>query len=256
MSGNEQILNLSSDIMNLQKPLNPNIGKDLEAWMEAENMLQQMRKKLKAMAAGLSNMSNVMYGVMEIMGMFQNIEGDKVRGLSAIDNLDSDLRSAVSGAQTGFVGSKTGYNGNGVGTKMAQQLIDMIKEIKTFIKYEKSQGAQGKKTAVDGSMLKNLSSAITQLEEPYGSAWGNASKMAGKAYTWVHKAKNGKYSPELKTIQDGLQTLNQSTSALSTSTNTQLDFVTKEFQQFLGIDESAIQAYQKLNAAMIHNQIK
>ena len=252
---NDQILNLSTDIMKLQKPLSPNIKKDLEAWMEAQEMLQQMRKKLKQMAAGLSELGgNVMFKVMEIMGMFQNIEGAKVRGLAAIDNLDSDLRSAVSSAQTGFIGSKTGYGGNGDGTKMAQQLIDMIKELKTFINYEKSQSAQGKKTVVDSSMLKNLSSAITQIQGVYGSAWGNAKEMAGDAYNWVQKAKGGKYAPELKSMQDGLQTLNQSTSALSTSTNTQLDFVTKEFQQFLGIDESAIQAYQKLDASMIHNQ--
>ena len=251
MSSNQQMMNLQSPILNIEQPLSPNMKKDLEAWLEAEMMLQQMREELKKMAAGLSHMHNVMYGVMEIMNDFQNIEGAQIRGLAAVDNLDSDLRGAVTGAQTGFTGAVSGKNTN---PTMAQKLIDEIKEIQAFINYEKDQGLLGKKTVMDKATLSNLQSAIDGIKAAFGSSWGNATEMATEAQSWANQSGTGKYNPNIKNVQDNLQTLNQTTSALSTATNTQLDFTTKEFQQFLGIDESAIQAYQKLDSTTIHNQ--
>ncbi len=230
----------------LDPPLNPQIKKDLMAYLEAMEMLEDAKKKLKAMAANLSNMKNVMFGVMEIMNMFQNVEGDQVNALSSVDNIDSDLRSQITDGQNAVNGMGSGKQN----TAAAQKLIEFVKEMQAFI--DAKGGANG---VIDDSTLKNLQGAITSIKSQFGKDWGNTQKMSTDISNWMAETKkNGTYPPQLKNIQNGFQELTQTTSALSTTTNTNLQYTTEILKQYLGIDNTAMQAYQKGNAQLIQNQ--
>ena len=235
--------------------LNPQLSKDLLAYLEAMELLQEMRQKLKEMAAGLKHMKNVMFGVVEIMNMFQNIEGGKIRALSAVDNIASDIRSEVSNAQGGVnaIAGADNKNGSTTPTKAeiadAKKFLDFINQIQAFI--DAHGGAKG---VIGNATLKNLQDAVNNIKKQFTNDWGNPKYMAIDILRWVKESKSGKFAPELKNLQFGFQQLNQTVSALSTTTNTNLQFTSEMFKQFLGIDESAMQSYQKGNLQMVQNQ--
>lgn len=245
MANNDQMMNVT---LAPEPVLNPDIAKDLEAYMLAMQMLQEARQKLLAMAAQLKHMKNPMYGVMMIMNQFQEISGDQVRVLSAVDNIDSDIRAEVNDAQ-GATNSMSGGMMSINGKNDAEKLIEFVKQLEAFLKSQ--SGGNG---VIDGATLKNLEDALDSIKKVFGKDWGNPDAMAKDMNTWVNESNNGTYSPELKNLQFAFQELNQSSSALSTVTNTKLQFETQMFQQFLGIDETTIQAYQKTDASMIQNQ--
>ena len=87
----------------------------------------------------------------------------------------------------------------------------------------------------------------------FGSSWGDASKMDSTMATWISDMKSGQNVPDLKNLQDGFQTINQSVSEFSSTTNTQLQFVENQFKQGMGEENSAIQAYQKMNSNTIRH---
>lgn len=227
--------------------LNPQLRKDLEEYLLDMKLLQEELQKIKKMAAELKHMKNVMYGVMMIMNEFQTYQGQKVKALSDLDNVDSDLRAEVNDGQEGM----NGMSGTNNSASEAKKLIEFVKQIQAFIDREAGKGGKG---IIDKATLQNLENAIHSIKEAFGKDWGNAAEMAKDVKWWIEQSKNGKYFPALKNIQDAFQELIGSTSALSTSTNTELDFTTKLFQQFLGIDETTMQSYQKSTASMVQNQ--
>lgn len=249
-------------------PLSPQIKKDLEAYIEAMELLHQDWAKLKAMAKQLGHMKNTMYGIVEIMNMFQNVEGAKVSAFSSLDNVDSDIRSQITGAEgevNAIAGGKgTGHDGLTPTTKQdleALKLVLYVKQIQAFMDRE-----GGGSKVIGKATLKNLQEAIDNIKTQFGKAWGHPQEMAAQINKWVYYTSHASgtgpnqklipahFSPQLRNIQFGFQQANQTVSAMSTSTNTQLEFVSNMFKQFLGIDETAMQSYQKGNATMIQNQ--
>lgn len=274
--------------------LDPNIGNDLQAYLVAQAYLNEMRNKLLAMAAELKHMKNVMYGVVMVMNQFQEVSGAKVRVFSAVENLASDMRSEASGGEGAMNGifdggsstqKNTDGNGNlsleksGLGKDKkpdsigppskdkpvrlkppkpnqnqideAKKLYEELQQLQAFLDYEKSLG---KNSVIDANTIQNLQDAITQIKSTFGSSWGDFKKMAQELINWSFESRAGVFSPELKQLQFNFQQLDQGTSAFSTTTNTRLQFEAEQFKQFLGIDETSMQSYQKWDASMIQNQ--
>ena len=231
--------------------LNPQIGKDLEAYLEARMRLKMAEAEVKKLAAMLGSMKNVMWGVQEFMAAVMGMQGDQIGGLAAVDNLDSDLRSEVGSGESTFNGIENGGSNFGKKVSEAKKLIQLIDQMEAFLKYEKSLG---NKSVFGQGAIKNLQDAINSIKSTFGGHWGQPSVMADLIAGWVRAEKKGKYEGPLKTIQDAFQTLNQSTSALSTTTNTQLQFKTNEYKQTMGMDESIIEGYMKSLSAMVNNQ--
>lgn len=239
--------------------LNPQIAKD---WNDYEISLEQYKadcEEIKRLAAALASMKNPMFGVQEVMGAVMNMSGDQISSLSSLDNLDTDLRNLLQGAQNGFNGAindkSDPSNPNeptSQQTKDGKEILDNIRQLEAFIKWQQSLGGN---SAFDSGTLNNMLSAINNIKSVFtgNNSWGVPGAM-GWRVNYFASQPNGNYAPELKTIQDGFQTLNQSTSALSTTTNTKLQFTTEQYKQYLGIDQSTIQAYLKLTAAMIQNE--
>lgn len=225
--------------------LNPQIEKDLEAWLVAMGELNKAREEIKKLALTIHTFG----GIQRVMAEVMNMQGDRVNTLSAVDNLDSDLRSEVGagqGVMNGFGGSKVDA------TKEANKLINFVDQLQGFIR---EQEGMGKKAVADPADLKNLQSAINNITGAFKTAWGNPKEMGERVEDWIKESKShGTSSPELKSIQDGFQTLNQSTSALSTTTNTNLQFVTEQYKQFLGVYQNINQTWLKLTQNEVSNQ--
>ena len=137
------------------------------------------------------------------------------------------------------------------GTSKTQGMIDEIQQIEQFIKFEQGQG---KNSILDQTSLANLQSAIDQIKGAYGPDWGNAGKMDSDMNAWIDDLdKKGQNVLALKNLQDGFQTVNQSVSQFSASTNTSLQYVENQFKQALGEENSAMQAYQKMNSNTVRH---
>lgn len=226
------------------------LRKDLLLYMEDMAILAEIQAKLKQMAAGIKNTGNVMFEVILIFAMLQAAQGAKMRALSDVDNVESDIRNDLSTAQ----GSWNDMAGGASKTQVdaARKLIAEVKEIEDFIKYEK---AKGDKSVFDGGMLKNLQTAITSIKDAFDKpcknskekAWGDPNAMARKMNVWLwNQKKLGVPMPAFKEVQDAFQTINQSVSELAATTNTRMQFTENVFKQFLGIMKTVQDAYLKL----------
>jgi len=238
--------------------LNPQIAKDLKAYEIAMEELNYAREEIKKLAAALQHMKNPLYGVQMVMSEVMNMGGAQISSLSALDNVDTDLRNILQDGQNGF-NSAQNDNSDPSNPNMTtpQQKADgekfknSLDQLENFLKWQQSLG---KNSIIDGGTLKTMLSAISSIKNLFnGPANWNGGNIGHHINGWT-KQQNGQYSPELKTIQDSLQTLTQSTSALSTTTNTELQFRSEQYKQYLGIDQSSIQSYLKLTSAMIQNQ--
>lgn len=238
--------------------LNPQIAKDLAAYEIAQEEYQYYCQEIKQLAAALATMKNPMFGVQEVMNAVMDMNGAQISSLSAIDNIDTDLRNMVGAAQDGFNSAMNDNSDPSNPNKVTPQQVQDGEKIKTNIDqleaFLKWQQSLGKNSIIDSGTLDNMLSAISSMKGAIGpNDWKDPGAIAHDINGWT-SANNGQYSPQLKAFQDAFQTLNQSTSALSTSTNTQLQFMTQNYKQYLGIDQSDIQAETKLTSAMIQNQ--
>ncbi len=262
--------------------LPPNIQNDLKAWEQAEKELSEdyaeiieLVKELKT-AQGKSKGSNGLSGntmilLQRIMQKENDIGGAKIKAFAAVDQVDTDMRNALGGAQgayNGILGHKYGTPWKpGEGPPEAQKMIDLIDGIDNFLKQQKAAGGGifGKGGI---SSINNLLTQISNIKSAFGKDWGNKDAMAKDIIRWKAETTGGQDSgggpnsgppsatppPQLKQIQDAFQTINQSVSALSTAANTELQYQTEQIKQFLGIYESVNQAYLKATGSMVNNQ--
>ncbi len=233
-----------------QDVINPQLAKDLEAIMEARMELSAIEQKIKKLAAALKTMKDPLLGIQEIMGLVMNESGAKIKGLSAVDNLDSDLRSMLGTAQSAF---NTAADPKNVKerTEMTKKMMDIINELQAFVK---EQEGAGKNAVVGPADLKNIQGAIDSIKSPFGSNWGKPSKMGADILDWTSDNKKGAYTKQLRGVTNGFQTLNQSVSALSTTTNTKLSYEVEQFKQVMGMMESDNQLILKTQMTEVGNQ--
>jgi hypothetical protein len=102
--------------------------------------------------------------------------------------------------------------------------------------------------------INNMLDAIKGVATEFGKSWGDPAKMVATMKAWEKQATDGKNSPDLKNIQDQFQTMNQTVSAFATTTNTQLQFQTEQYKQFLGIFNDVNSTYLKFVGTMVRNQ--
>jgi len=234
-----------------QDPSTDTIDKDMKAWLEAQERIKEAREMLNKLLLALHTMKNSLLGVREVMMAMMSMQGDTVAGFSAMDNVASDMRSDITNAQgqvTNIAGSTESPEKKDAA---AQKLVDLIKHLEGFLKSQSTSG----NPIIDSDSIKNMQTAINNIKAPFGSDWGNARRMEGHINTWViHARDTGVASPELKQVQDNFQTLNQSTSAFSTTTNTSLQFNDEQYKQDLTMASGANKTYIDLVSAFVRNQ--
>lgn len=221
---------------------------DLAAYEVAQEQLKADEDEIKKLLAMIVAMKNPLIGIQMLMLQMMDVKGDSIKGLASVDNVDSDLRSIITGAQGDI---------NAQGEKADSS--DMGQFMKSMDSLEKFLKDQEGGNIIDGgaisSMISGIDSVKTQFTDSSGnSVWGDPGKMATAFQSWLDGEKNGTTAPELGSINGGLQTLNQSTSALSTTTNTRLQYVVQVFQQIEGITNDTMKLYQQLVTNFVHGQ--
>ncbi len=226
-------------------PEGSGINKDMQAWERAEARLKQDEYLVKQLCAMIGSVSNPLDVARMIMMQMTNVSGDQIEGLSAASNVDTDIRNQVMGGQTDF------NAGGKMTAKQAKQMYQALNKLKAWLEHQKSLGD---KSIISPDAIKNILEAIKGIAGQFGKSWGNAKDMAADMSSWENKAKKGKDAPQLKSIQNQFQTINQSVSAFATTTNTQLQYQTEEYKQYLGEFNDVNQTYLKLIGTMIKNQ--
>ncbi len=237
-------------------PIDPQFQADLEAWAEAMAEVQQEYAQIKQLAAHLKSHSTDMYQIIVIMDVMQDPSQSKVKGQSDLLNVDTDMRNQINSGQSGYNtvanSNATDVSNNGApadavngANAMIQAMTQLQAELKMLL---------GDK-AIDEPTFNNLQGAIDSMESPFGNGnWGNGNDVASDIITWVGAASGGTNTPEIKTVQDAFQNQIQTTSALSSSTNTQLQFVMEEAKTILGAWQTSMQAYLKMTSALVQDQ--
>jgi len=221
------------------------IGKDMLAWERSEERLKTDEATLKQMCAMIGTMKNPLIGAQMVMQQEMGVQGDQVEGLSAASNVSTDIRNQVMGGQSDF------NNGGKMTTKQAEQMYQAIKNLKGWLEKQKDLGS---KSIMSPDGINNMLEAIKGISGEFGKSWGNAADMVKQMNTWENEAKDGKNSPQLKDIQDQFQTMNQTVSAFATTTNTQLQYETEQYKQFLGIYNDVNSTYLKFIGTLVKNQ--
>jgi hypothetical protein len=247
--------------------LNPQTAQDWAAYENAINQYGMDLKDIQKLAAMLVHAKNQfgynMYMLMEVEDAVNNKGGDQVGILSATENFDTDLRNLLQDAQNnynGLLGSNTNNADEPTPQEeaMAEKFKQDIDQIQAILDWQGSSTC--KNPIIDKGTIDNISSAIKNIKDACGTYWNDApgappgSNLASNILQAVSNQNGGQYSPMLKGISDGLQTVNQSVSALSTSTNTKLQFQSEQYKQGLSQLQAVIESETKLTAAMIQNE--
>jgi len=246
--------------------LNPQTAQD---WAAYENAIAQYNLELKdiqKLAAMLVHAKGQfgynMYQVMEVVDAVNNKGGDQVGILSATENFSTDLRNLLQDAQNNYNGLLGATNSPDEPTPqedaMAEKFKEDIDQIQAILDWQGSPSCQN--PIIDKGTLNNINTAIQNIKDAAGTTWNDlpgappGSNLAENIMTAVSNQNGGQYSPMLKGISDGLQTVNQSVSALSTSTNTKLQFQSEQYKQGLGILSDLEQGVEKEMAKYIQGQ--
>jgi hypothetical protein len=246
--------------------LNPQTAQDWAAYENAINQYGIDLKEIQKLAAMLVHAKTQfgynMYQVMELEDAVNNKGGDQVGILSATENFDTDLRNLLQDAQNNYNGLLG--DGKDYAEPTPQECADAekfkqdIDQLQAILDWQQSPSC--KNPIIDKGTIDNISSAIKNIKDAFGDKWNDQPGtspglgIAGSILFAVNQQNAGKYSPLLKSISDGLQTVNQSVSALSTSTNTKLQFQSEQYKQGLSQLQAVIESETKLTAAMIQNE--
>lgn len=242
------------DSIDAAPPVDPQLQADLLAWADALAEYQAELTKIKQMAAGLKTHTTDMFQIIQIMHVMMSPSESQVKSNSDLLNLDTDLRNTINSGQSGYNGVGSDPNNNidfpdKQGLADAQAMITAMNQLMAGLDLLHKSGA------IDDATYGTIQTAVGSLEGAFGTNWGNPALVWGEIKSWVtQSAGGGTNPPGVKTVNDAFQTLTSSVSALSTTANTQLSFVTEQLKQIMGSFQSSIQSAQKLTLAMIQNE--
>ncbi len=251
---------------------------DINAWAADMAILNQLRDAIKAFAAQIEQQSKhgkTLLGrdVMNKIGLFceqvSDTQGDQLKVSADISKLNTDIRNALADAQSGdstITGNAPASPGKGMTPAQwkedlaaAQKLLSfvdglqaLVNEIKSNPKYKDLAGSGTIKNLQDG--INGIIGGFNDTPQGKQDIWGNVTKMASELSYWVSTENAGKFSPNPKKIQDGLSQVNQTVSAMATSTNTTMQFLAEQVKQFLGVTEDVFQAILKFSSTEVNNQ--
>lgn len=246
-----------------QPILPPDVAADYKAWQQAMEAMGLDLEELHKLLLALKTMKNALFGCQEVINQLMTVNGDKVAGLSAVDKFESDLRTILQNAQSDYNNAINGYdnkdNKDIVPTPTPQQdaymqdMFAQINSLQAILNWQSSLPPD--QQILDSGNISNMQDAISNISTAFGSSWGDGTAMAGQVNLWVFDIYNGgSPNPDQQNVTNGFQTINQSVSALSTTTNTDLQFTTEEYKQYMGILQSTQDAYLKFTAQSVQNQ--
>lgn len=232
------------------KPTDPwaELQAELDAYVAAQARLKEDQDEIQKLLAMIAAMKNPLIGAQMLMMDMMQLKGDSVGSLASVDNVDSDLRSILTGAQ-----SNINAQGGKADSDDMNQFMTTLNSLNDFLEGQKGGDL------IDSGAISSMQNAISSIKAQFvdangNSVWGNADQMASAFQGWLNGEQGGTTAPQLGEINSGLQTLNQTTSALSTTTNTNLQYVVQVYQQVEGITNDTMKLYQQLVSSFVHSQ--
>lgn len=258
----------NNSLLPLAPPSEPNgtssIEKDFIEWMQAGGNLKKIEKEMKQLAANLSHMKNIAYGLVMFFDLNSELGDTKMSLTAAVSNFDSDLRTLANGAQSAInqaAQDAKELQGKDISPQKAKQLADdMQKQMGLLVKYVKEikgalQEAKNLGLATDDS-VKPLEDALNQIKSAFGVTWGDNFKMAADIENAIKQAdKKGGFDATWRNLSNGMQQTIQGVSSMSTSANTQLQFIAEQYKKSIQMEQTAMQAEQTMTKSAVNNQI-
>ena len=213
----------------------------LEQAMLLREQMDEQRKKLLAMAAAIKNPFEAM--VVLMMNVIPSEMSEQEAGISELagsSNIMSDLRRMLADAQKGIsdAGNTTDAEG--------QALVNFVNQLEAKL--------NDPNFPVDPSTKANILDALKDIKDSFGADWGSGAGVAADLNAWGKvDPSNPQPSAFLKDVSNDLQTINQSVSAMSTTTNTQLQFQTEQYKQIMGTFNDMLKTLIQQNATPIQN---
>jgi hypothetical protein len=231
--------------------------KDLGALLEA---LEKMKEEIKN---GHADIALMMAFTTIFPAIFQYKQDNMVQ-LADSENIASGLRSFVNNAATAF-NQKGLPNNSPTDPKddAAKDLYDNVTALSAWSQYL-STAQNGEWTSstlpLDPTDAQNIKSSCDNIANQFTADWGNTAKMNSDMVNWyTAPTDDGKTPPaepatQIKAIQGALQTSNSAVSTLATTTQTQEQFYTNEYNQITGITNSLQQSQATQTGTLVHNQ--
>lgn len=208
---------------------------------ELQKMLQNATgaNYLKALAA-LSTLGDTVGTNLKIFADINNTASD-LQG--EVGQIESDLNSVLGQMQSKAPGTSP--------DSAIQGLLDKVNDIEGFLKSPQAQ------KIVDSTTINNMQEAISSLKAQFGTHWGNVTAMKADLQGWFDQmTKTGQYPPAISTLLSSMRTLNQSTSAFSTETNTKLQSEIELYRMIFGIITDIMKMHNDQNSYIINNKTK
>lgn len=240
----------------MQSLEDPNLQQDLAAIAQAQQEYEKMKEKLQQMVMLLQSCGNPLIAAQDIMMLTMDMQGQSVTVLAGVDNLASDLRSDITNIESDFnqIGSDITDGQNTPTEKTEADIAALYAQVDSIEQFLKSQQALGSNSPIDQGNITNMLGQIEALKGPFGGAWDNAVQAYPDVADWFANAWGGQPSPEIQTIENAAQTLDQSVSAFSTTTNTKEQVAGQTYTQEEGIVNDTMKTYMQLVTGFVNNQ--
>jgi hypothetical protein len=245
------------------------------------NDRQQMEDDYNAIQAALTQMladlkskdptsvfMALMVALYQIFPAIEAYKGDNIKQLADSENIASDLRTFITGGETAFNktdGSNASdlfyfiqdLNGDGsTSTYNVQGTANGTSFNESWLSFLTDKTIWGSNTPLDATDEAYLVQSVADIKSQFGADWGNTAKMQSDIANWYNQSSTtmGEPAPQIKAIQGDCQQATQAVSTLATSTQTNEQFYTQEFNQIIGIDNSLLQGEASQSTALVQNQ--
>ncbi|MCI0381433.1 MAG: hypothetical protein L0207_00040 [Chlamydiae bacterium] len=248
--------NLQPTDSGIDPVLDPQLDKDLKAWEDAIAKYNEDKKALEKLLAMVVAMKNPLLAVQLMMLGVMGIQEDKVAGLAAANNIDTDLGNMIRGAQNTFNDWMANAANQPPMTGDVEKFRAAINQLETFLKDELAKLNAGQNTPFDATTLKTMIGALDSIKAPFGADWNSSdpNDMGRDFRQWMLQYQQGQVPPQIKVLQDSIAQFNQSTSALSAVTGTEMNFEAQQYDGYQGITKTGFDMYAQLVNASVQNQ--
>lgn len=253
---------------------------EVKRWEEMQERKKDHEQRLKDLLGSLQAAANPLYVCQLVVQRVSNIAEDELGTFTTTSDLASQFRDSVAHVQGLF------NKGADATERDMQEMVKEIGQLWTFLESQKAQYPKGD-GPLSGTSIKGLLDAIVSIEKPFNdeatvlvepliakrqaeqtgkitglvakttvsrNTWGKPQEMLRVMQNWDLQSVIGKASPELKAIYSGFQTLNQTVSSVSATTNISIQYKSEEIKSYLGEQNSMAECLARLVNAIVRNQ--
>ena len=252
-------------------PNNTNMNNDVQQWVEDNDQMQADKATLNAALASMGKdlTSGNTDGALMLLftAVLPGVLGYQQDSMSMLgENITSDLRNFNNNIQSDF------NAGGNITSAQAQDLVNNVNDLKTwttFLSTAQSGGwssANAPLSASDASEIQENANDIQNQLTNNGKLGWNSKTVQTDMNDWfaapVAALPSGSTTPTdptqpnpaIKAVQGDNQQINSAVSSQATTLNTQIQFFTSQYNQFVNVDSSLQKSQISQDNSFINNQ--